>query len=85
MVKKMKESLCNAMIATKHEKFKSKRFSFWTQASSSVVIDDPTSIPMEFYRVKEPEVNKDAIGKALRNGEKFEFAHLEKKESVRFK
>ena len=85
MVKRMKESLCKAMIETKHEKFKSKRFSFWTQASTSVVIDDPTSIPMEFYRVKEPEVNKDAIKKALNNGETFEFAHLEKKDNVRFK
>ena len=85
MVKRMKESLCNAMIATNHEKFKSTRFSFWTQPSTSVVIDDEANIPMEFYRVKEPEINKDAIGKALRSGEKFEFAHLESKQGVRFR
>ena len=85
MVKRMKESLCNAMVATDHTKFKSKRFSFWTQETSSVVIDDPANIPMDFYRVREPEVNKEAIKKALNNGETFEFAHLEKKSGVRFK
>lgn len=84
-VKRMKESLCSAMIATNRTKFKSQRFSFWTQATSSVVIDDPANVPVEFFRVKEPEINKDAIKKALSNGEKLTFAHLEKKDGVRFK
>lgn len=84
-IKKMKESLCSAMIATNHTKFKSKRFSFWTQATSSVVIDDPASVPVEFFRVKEPEINREAIKKALNNGEELGFAHLEKKDGVRFK
>lgn len=84
-IAKMKESLCNAMVATGKQKFKTEHFSFWTQETASVVIDDPANIPMDFYRVREPEVNKEAIKKALNNGETFEFAHLEKKSGVRFK
>lgn len=82
----MKESLCTAMIACDKKKFKTEKFSFWVQKNTpSVVIDKPADIPFEFYRVKEPEVDKTAIKKALSDGQKLEFAHLETTEGVRFR
>ena len=85
-VKRMKESLHSAMVTVGKPKFKTKMFSFWTQTNTpSVVIDKPEAIPMDYYRVPEPEVNKQAIKEALQKGEKLDFAHLEATEGVRFR
>ena len=85
-VSRMRENLCSAMIKVGKPKFESQRFKYWTQKNpASVVIDNPENIPMEFYRVPEPEINKAAIKEALQKGEKLDFAHLEQKEGVRFK
>ena len=85
-VKRMKESLCDAMIKVGKTKFQSQNFKFWTQKNpASVVIDKPEEIPLEFYRVPEPEVNKAAIKEALQKGESLPFAHLEVKDGVRFR
>lgn len=82
----MKESLCTAMIACDKKKFQTEKFSFWTQKSTpSVVVDKPENIPMEFYRVPEPEIDKTKIKKALSSGEQLDFAHLEQKDGVRFR
>lgn len=82
----MKDSLCNAMIACNKQKFKTTKFSFWTQKSTpAVVVDKPEEIPLEFYRVPEPEVDKAKIKKALTSGEQLGFAHLEQKDGIRFR
>ena len=41
-----------------------------------------TEDPREFIRYKEPELRKDEIKKALKDGEKIEYAKLEETESV---
>ena len=82
----MKEALCKAMIACDKRKFKSSRFSFWVQKNTpSVVIDKPADIPFDFYRTPEPEIDKNAIKKALSEGKELDFAHLETTEGVRFR
>ena len=82
----MKESLCSAMIACDKTKFDTSRFKFWVQKSTpSLVIDKPEDIPMEYYKVPEPQVDNAAIKEALKNGEELKFAHLEQKDGVRFK
>lgn len=85
MVKRMKESLCSAMIATDHKKFKSTRFSFWTQKTSEVVITDEAGVSMEFFTIPEPKISKQKIKDALKKGEELPFARLDEKEIVRFK
>lgn len=84
-IKRMKESLCNAMIQTGKTKFKSQRFSFWTQKTSEVVITDEAGVSMEYYTVLEPKISKQKIKDALKKGETLPFARLDEKETVRFK
>lgn len=84
-IKRMKESLCKAMIAVDRTKFKSSRFSFWTQKTSEVVITDEANIPFEFMTVPKPTVSKTKIKDALKNGEQLSFAHIEEHETARFK
>lgn len=83
-IKKMKESLCKAMIAVDKPKFKSSRFSYWTQKTSEVVITDE-NVPFEFMTVPKPTVSKTKIKDALKKGEQLSFAHIEEHETVRFK
>lgn len=85
-IKRMKESMYDAMNAVGKTKFKSQRFSFWTQKNTpSLVIDKPENVPLEYFKTPEPEIDKEAIKKALKDGETFNFAHLETTEGVRFK
>lgn len=82
----LKKYLCDSMIAVGKPKFKTQRFSYWIQKNTpAVVIDKPESIPEDFYRKPEPEVNKQAIKEALLKGEALDFAHLEATEGVRFR
>ena len=84
-IKNMKERLCNAMIAVDKTKFKSSRFSYWTQKTSEVVVTDETLVPLTMKTIPEPKISKKLIKDALKNGEKLSFAHLEEHETVRFK
>jgi len=84
-IKRMKESLCKAMIAVDRTKFKSSRFSYWTQKTSEVVITDEANIPFEFMTVPKPTISKTKIKDALKNGEQLSFAHIEEHETARFK
>ena len=82
----MKDALCNAMIACDKPKFKTQKFSFWVQKSTpSVVVDQPENVPVEYYRMPEPQIDKAKIKKALTDGEQLDFAHLEQKDGVRFR
>ncbi len=84
-IAKMKESLCNAMVTTGKQKFKTEHFSFWTQKTSEVVITDEAGVSMEYYTVPEPKISKQKIKDALKKGEELPFARLDEKETVRFK
>ena len=85
-IKRMKESMYDAMNKVGKTKFKSQRFSYWTQKNTpSLVIDNPENVPLEYFKTPAPEIDKEAIKKALKDGETFSFAHLETTEGVRFK
>ena len=84
-IAKMKESLCNAMVATGKQKFKTEHFSFWTQKTAEVIITDEAGVSMEYYTVPEPTISKQKIKDALKKGENLPFARLDEKETVRFK
>lgn len=84
-IARMKENLCNAMVTTGKQKFKSEHFSFWTQQTSEVVIDDEAGVSMDYFTVPEPKISKTKIGDALRKGETLPFAHLEKRDTLRFR
>jgi len=80
----LKRYLCDAMIALNKPKFKTEKFSFWTKKTpGSVVIDGV--VPMEFLKVPEPQPDKTAIKKAIDNGERFEWAHLESHDIAQFR
>lgn len=84
-IKRMKESMLKAMVDTGNTKFSSDNFKFWTQRTTpTLVIDDEASIPLDYYTVPEPQIDKKLIREALKDGS-LPFAHLEEKETVRFK
>ena len=84
-IAKMKESLCNAMVTTGKQKFKTEHFSFWTQKTAEVIITDEAGVSMEFFTVPEPKISKQKIKDALKKGEELPLARLDEKETVRFK
>lgn len=87
-IKRMKENLCKGMIATHNEKFRTKKYSFWTQKTTPAVVIDGV-VPMEYLIAQEPKVDKkklaDDLKKAEKDGKKIDFAHLESHEIARFK
>lgn len=81
----LKTNLENGMRKTGKVKFKTELFSFGIQKNpASLVIDKEDQIPPE-YLIIEPTVNKAAIKDAIKNGQSFEFAHLEQTESLRIR
>lgn len=62
-----------------------KLFSFSVRATQEkTIIDDETQIPNEFLKIK-TEPDKTAIKEAIKNGQTFEWAHLEKGEALYIK
>ena len=87
-IKRMKEALQSVMEVTGKTKFKTQLFSFGIQnnAPSVVVTADIKDIPAEYLRVKEPEVDKTAIKKAIQEGiDLSDIAHLEQSQSLRIR
>ena len=87
-VKRLKEGLLKSMQLTGKTKFKTPFYSFYTQATDSVVLDteDIFKVPEEYLKYKDPEVNKTALKEALKSGTDLKgIAHLESKEGVRFR
>ena len=80
------------LIALNGEKLKTPRCSVYQTHSQRVVVDDEqalvdmflTSDAMKekYLRIKEPEIDKNALKESLKKGIEFEFAHLEETESV---
>ena len=87
-IKRMKEALQSVMEVTGKTKFKTQLFSFGIQnnAPSVVITADIKDIPAEYLRIKEPEVDKTAIKKAIQEGiDLSDIAHLEQSQSLRIR
>ena len=79
------------MYALGGEKLKTARCNVYQTHSQKVVIDDEKAmIDMlmsspsgeKFLRIKEPEIDKNALKDSLKQGYEYEFAHLEETESL---
>ncbi len=73
------------------EKLKTARCNVYQTHSQKVVIDDEKALidmfmasPFgeKFLRIKEPEIDKNALKDSMKQGYEYEFAHLEETESV---
>lgn len=88
-IKRMKESLQAAMIATEKRKFKTTLFTFSVQKNpASVVMDEPhiENIPEEYLKFKAPDIDKVALKRDLLDGKDLKgLCHLEQTESLRIK
>ena len=73
------------------EKLKTPRCSVYQTHSQKVVIDDEKALidmfmsspsGEKFLRMKDPEIDKNALKDSMKQGYEYEFAHLEETESV---
>lgn len=82
-VDRLKKALKESMELTGKTSFKTCLFSFGIRNNKpSVVIDDPRKIPVEFLKIKEPEPDKMALYKYLKDGKEMDGVHLEPSESL---
>lgn len=86
-VRRMKESLEDAMLATGKTKFKTELFSFNIQKNPrSVMIDDISRLPEEYLIPQDPKVDKAKLKEDLTAGVDLNgAAHLEQTEGLRIK
>ena len=79
------------LYALNGEKLKTARCNVYQTHSQKVVIDDEKALidmfmtsPFgeKFLRMKEPEIDKNALRDSMKQGYEYEFAHLEETESV---
>lgn len=86
-ITRMKQALQQSMEATGKTKFKTELFSFNVQNNPpSLVLDKPLEdIPDKFLIPQEPKVDNATIKELLKNGEKLDFAHLIKTQSLRIR
>lgn len=88
-ITRIKANLEKAMRATGKTKIKTELFSFGIQknpASLKLAQDlDFNTIPAEFLRFLDPEIDKAKVKEALKNGEELSWAHMEQSESLRIK
>lgn len=85
-VRRMKDSLEDAMRVTGKTKFKTTLFSFGIQKNPpSLVIDKPEEIPEEYLIPQAPKVDTAGIKAAIKAGAAFDFAHTEQSEGLRIR
>ena len=79
------------LMALEGQKLKTPRCSVYQTHSQKVVIDDEKALidmfmssPFgeKFLRMKDPEIDKNALKDSMKQGYEYEFAHLEETESV---
>ena len=79
------------LMALDGEKLSTPRCKVYQTHSQRVVIDDEKALVdmlmtspfgVKFLRVKEPEIDKNALKDSMKQGYEYEFAHLEETESV---
>ena len=76
----LKKYIENALAG---EKFKTERCSVTYRRSTSIVIDNPFILSDKFYKpIKEDWFSKEAIKKAIENGENVIGAHQEEKNGI---
>lgn len=80
------ESLTRLLeIALRGQRFKTDRVQISYKKSDSVQIDKDAMLPGEYLRFREPEPDKVALKKALKDGAKIEGAWLEEKLNMQVK
>lgn len=88
-IERLKKNLEKAMIETGKTKFKTNLFSFGIQknpASLKLAEDlDFDEIPAEYIVFGAPSIDKNAVKEAIKNGEEFEWAHMEQSEGLRIR
>jgi uncharacterized protein YoxC len=93
-VSRMKSALQYAMEATGKTKFKTQLFSFTVRNNAESVIidtDNIRNIPDQYLKFKEPEADKAAIKKAIKEGDEdtqkalLKLCHLERTKSLLIK
>ena len=82
MVEELKSRLLTAMIALGRKKLEGEDFTASVRESQAVDLFDPSKLPAEFWRTKEPEPAKDAIKKMLIGGQAVPGARLETRQFV---
>lgn len=84
-IKSIKSNLEKAMLVTGKTKFKTVLFGYGIQKNpASVVIDDESKIPQEYWKPQEPVLDKKALGTFLKENE-VDWAHLKQTESLRIR
>lgn len=82
-VKRMKNILKNSMKTTGKVKFKTNLFSFYVKKNPpTLVIDSAKDIPLNFFIPQDPVIDTAGIKEDLKNGAKYDFAHLEQGDTV---
>lgn len=85
----IKRNLEAAMLATDKRNIKTALFTFSIRRNPESVVMDvkyPESVPERFWKVRDPEIDKTAIKKALKAGENLDgIAHLVQTESLQIK
>lgn len=85
----IKKNLEAAMLATDKRKIKTALFTFSIRRNpASVVMDEQyiENVPERFLKIKDPEIDRAAIKKALQAGENLDgIAHLEQTESLQIR
>ena len=86
---RIKKIVSDAMIVTGKRKFKTPLFSFWIQANPPKLVlgagVTASDVPEEYITIPEPEINNEAVKKALKEGKELTWARLEQTESLRYR
>lgn len=81
-IKRLKDSLLHYMLTTEQTKVKQGVFSVRINRTSSVNITDPLSIPPDYLKFSDPQINKAEIKKAIQSGDEIPGAELVTNESI---
>ena len=82
IVDELKQRLLTAMIALGRKKLEGEDFTASVRESQAVDLFDPSKLPVEFWRTKDPEPAKDLIKKTLTGGQAVPGARLETRQFV---
>ncbi|MCT6924601.1 siphovirus Gp157 family protein [Metasolibacillus sp.] len=80
-VKRMKDSMYEALLTVEGNRLKTDKFTFSLRKSTSVQIVDESLIPQQFIQT-ETKISKTELSKALKNGESIAGASLVENQSL---
>lgn len=85
-VKRMRATLQGAMELTGKTKFKTDLFSFFVRKNPPALrIDNPAAVPDRFLIPQEPKIDSGAIKQAIKDGDQFDWCHLEQGQSLQIR